>query len=219
MQPYKCQFCVLKFSDLTSKSKHERTHTKLKPYTCQICEKSFGYSNVLKAHLKSHDNERNFSCEVCARRFSLKCNMEVHLRGHLRRQNIGMDLKKAMQDLVNADGSFNEGVKRTRGLRCRVDELRQRYDTTKLEVMGLQASNQVPSHETRRLEVVHGAVKHEKELLGSLFVETDAPQILPCTVMPSAAPTHGAFQVQIFNLPNVALNNPNQPLKVFIANL
>lgn len=148
VQPYQCQFCPLKFSDWTTKGRHERTHTKVRPYKCNICMVAFAYSNVLKAHLKSHSNEPKFVCAVCSKAFTLKFNLEAHLkRRHLQKSRI--------------------------------------------------------------------QITKDTKPLSPLFIDTEPPQVLKCAIMPQFPFPH----VQILNLPAFCFQNPNKPLKIFVANI
>lgn len=57
-KPYICEVCNAKFSDPSSKRRHEREHMGNKPYLCQLCGESFKRAGQLKAHLgRKHTNE------------------------------------------------------------------------------------------------------------------------------------------------------------------
>ena len=48
-----CEICQAKFSDPSSKRRHEKEHSKKKAYICQLCDETFRRSGQLKAHLTS----------------------------------------------------------------------------------------------------------------------------------------------------------------------
>ena len=50
-KPYECEVCGTRFSDPSSKRRHEREHVGTKPYVCQLCYESFKRAGQLKAHL------------------------------------------------------------------------------------------------------------------------------------------------------------------------
>ena len=48
---YSCEICQAKFSDPSSKRRHEKEHSKKKSYVCQLCDETFRRGGQLKAHL------------------------------------------------------------------------------------------------------------------------------------------------------------------------
>ena len=48
---YSCEMCQAKFSDPSSKRRHEKEHSKRKSYICQLCDETFKRAGQLKAHL------------------------------------------------------------------------------------------------------------------------------------------------------------------------
>ena len=51
-KPYSCSICGEKFTDRSSRKRHEREHGGQKSYVCQLCGDSFTRAGHLKTHLK-----------------------------------------------------------------------------------------------------------------------------------------------------------------------
>lgn len=59
LKPYVCDVCGTRFSDPSSRRRHEREHVGVKPYPCQLCGESFKRAGQLKAHLgRKHSSEQ-----------------------------------------------------------------------------------------------------------------------------------------------------------------
>lgn len=50
-KPYQCSKCNARFSDVSSKSRHEKEHANNKRYTCSLCNDTFKRSGQLKSHM------------------------------------------------------------------------------------------------------------------------------------------------------------------------
>lgn len=58
-KPYACEVCNARFSDPSSKRRHEKEHVSAKPYVCQLCFESFKRGGQLKTHLsRKHTNQK-----------------------------------------------------------------------------------------------------------------------------------------------------------------
>lgn len=58
-KPYSCEVCSARFSDPSSKRRHEKEHVGSKPYVCQLCFESFKRGGQLKTHLsRKHTNQK-----------------------------------------------------------------------------------------------------------------------------------------------------------------
>jgi hypothetical protein len=59
-KPYSCEVCSARFSDPSSKRRHEKEHVGSKPYVCQLCFESFKRGGQLKTHLsRKHTNQKD----------------------------------------------------------------------------------------------------------------------------------------------------------------
>ncbi|XP_033121893.1 zinc finger protein 436-like [Anneissia japonica] len=77
-----CTVCGVKFAKMSTRKRHEATHTDVKPYQCEICGKNFREKGHLKRQVEWHKGEQKNQCDVCGRLFSFKDNMLKHRRIH-----------------------------------------------------------------------------------------------------------------------------------------
>lgn len=113
-RPFACKYCERRFTDYSTRIKHERTHTNERPFMCSQCGKSFTTSYILKNHMLTHTGERQFKyvytyvklflvwlkelfatfffrCEVCNRAFTRRTHLVVHFRSIMHKQAIGKE--------------------------------------------------------------------------------------------------------------------------------
>lgn len=81
---YVCKFeeCNKKFTRTWNFLDHARTHKGIKPYKCQWCVKRFTQKGNLKKHLKQHleptlDERKKYKCRYCSSRYTEKYNYNV----------------------------------------------------------------------------------------------------------------------------------------------
>lgn len=90
-KPYVCDVCNAKFSDPSSKRRHEREHMGNKPYLCQLCGESFKRAGQLKAHLgRKHTDENGQEIAIIHR--NDKGSLEFSLRDGSRFEEIRDEL-------------------------------------------------------------------------------------------------------------------------------
>lgn len=131
-RPFACQFCDRKFTDYSTRIKHQRTHTNERPFTCSQCGKSFTSTYILKNHMLTHTGERHFRfvqlsslqfaisrsipisfisicrCDVCDKSFGRRTHLVVHFRSIMHKQalekiKISQDKNKTDQREVSVD--------------------------------------------------------------------------------------------------------------------
>ena len=81
-KPHQCAYCNMGFSQLSSKTKHERIHTKEKPFQCIYCHKRFTDSSGKIVHERIHTKEKPYQCKYCNKGFSDASGKTVHERIH-----------------------------------------------------------------------------------------------------------------------------------------
>ena len=60
-KPYQCSKCNAKFSDISSKGRHEKEHANNKRFTCSLCNDTFKRSGQLRSHLaRKHSQSMAF---------------------------------------------------------------------------------------------------------------------------------------------------------------
>ena len=81
---YVCKFeeCNKKFTRTWNFLDHARTHKGIKPYKCQWCVKRFTQKGNLKKHLKQHleptlEERKKYKCRYCSSRYTEKYNYNV----------------------------------------------------------------------------------------------------------------------------------------------
>lgn len=83
---YNCTSCSYSTPHSQTLVNHMRTHDGARPYHCQ-CGKSFTQSSSLSAHQKTHSNVTYFTCSTCGKQFkhayTLKKHSHVHENGKL----------------------------------------------------------------------------------------------------------------------------------------
>lgn len=56
-KPYQCSKCNARFSDASSRARHEREHANSKRFTCSLCNDTFKRSGQLRSHLSRKHNQ------------------------------------------------------------------------------------------------------------------------------------------------------------------
>lgn len=84
IRPFKCDICLMCFSEKQTLRVHQRVHSKELPFECSICGKCFIVQCNLNRHYKSvHKLVSNFACDICATKnilFYFKKDLEAHLK-------------------------------------------------------------------------------------------------------------------------------------------
>ncbi|KAH8250108.1 hypothetical protein KR026_005285 [Drosophila bipectinata] len=57
-QPYPCNYCPRRFSDVGAREQHHRRHRNERYYQCDVCEKSFVSSGCLNKHRMTHSSNQ-----------------------------------------------------------------------------------------------------------------------------------------------------------------
>ncbi|VDI76960.1 Hypothetical predicted protein [Mytilus galloprovincialis] len=80
--PFRCDVCGRKMSNLTALKAHSRHHSGQRPYACTICGRTFSTNGNRLRHEKSHAGDKEFQCIECNKWFTSATNLEVHRRVH-----------------------------------------------------------------------------------------------------------------------------------------
>lgn len=75
--PFECQYCNLRFSQLSTLKGHERIHKDFR-YKCDQCSKGFLKKSQLSAHKRVHQDQGRFTCNVCFKQFRLRWFLKKH---------------------------------------------------------------------------------------------------------------------------------------------
>ncbi|KAJ8042337.1 Zinc finger protein 91 [Holothuria leucospilota] len=81
-EPWVCQYCDRKFTQRSSKHRHEKLHLGVKPHKCGYCDKAFTRKYILDEHERVHTGEKPYRCSVCDRSYTLKTCLRKHELHH-----------------------------------------------------------------------------------------------------------------------------------------
>ena len=81
-KPHQCKYGNKSFTHSSSKTIHERIHTKEKPYQCNYCNKSFTRANHKTRHERAHTTEKPYQCKYCNKSFTRSYGKTRHERVH-----------------------------------------------------------------------------------------------------------------------------------------
>ncbi|KAK7889186.1 hypothetical protein WMY93_024746 [Mugilogobius chulae] len=79
---YCCSLCNRTFTQLSSLTSHNRTHTGEKPYSCSVCNNRFTQQHHLTEHMRIHTGERPYGCSVCGKKFARSFTLKIHMKTH-----------------------------------------------------------------------------------------------------------------------------------------
>ncbi|XP_003731291.2 protein glass [Strongylocentrotus purpuratus] len=79
---FSCKFCPKRFTQASSCSFHQRTHTGARPFQCPSCPKAFAQRTSLRTHLRTHTGDRPYCCQDCQQRFGDLSTLTKHRRTH-----------------------------------------------------------------------------------------------------------------------------------------
>ncbi|KAF7281470.1 hypothetical protein GWI33_004717 [Rhynchophorus ferrugineus] len=81
---YKCDKCLMSFSNKIKFLGHQKVHDNTKPFRCDICLQSFLKEIHLKVHLRSHvkSEEKKFACKTCGKQFIFAYLLKQHEYKH-----------------------------------------------------------------------------------------------------------------------------------------
>lgn len=77
-EPWSCQFCNRKFTQRSSKHRHEKLHLGVKPHKCHFCDKAFTRKYILDEHERVHTGEKPYKCTVCSKSYTLRTCLRKH---------------------------------------------------------------------------------------------------------------------------------------------